>query len=87
MEREKFEMFRKIYKMTGKEKQDIIDSIPPKKGAIVMIYEDPYTRERLEGQAILIRQITPARFTGDAEYWVVRFDDVSSVRRFICPAT
>ena len=80
-------MFKEIYSLEGKEKQDAIDSIPLKKGAIVMIYEDPYTRERPEGQAILIKQLTPARFKGDAEYWAVHFNRGDLMHRFICPAT
>ncbi len=72
-----------IYEITGKEKQEIIDSIPLKKGAVVMIYEDPRTRKKPEGQAILVWRLKEARFKGDMEYWKVKFEDGYTAGRFI----
>jgi len=51
------------------------------KGDTVMIYEDPWTCKKEEGQAKLIQRWDDH---GDVEYWEVRFiSDGAQVNRFI----
>lgn len=53
-----------------------------KKGDLVWIYEDPFTKERPEGEARLVRLISRHRF--NQSYWKVRFlRDKSVVDRMI----
>jgi hypothetical protein len=42
------------------------------KGDIVEIYEDPYTRKRLEGKAKLIKLLSSDVSMGE-EYWTIQF--------------
>lgn len=43
-----------------------------KKGDIIEIYEDPYTRKRLEGKAKLINLLSSDVSMGE-EYWEIQF--------------
>ncbi len=44
-----------------------------KSGDIVMIYEDPITELKEEGEAELGELVHEARYSGDLETWCVRF--------------
>ena len=83
-EKEQFKkMIGEVYEMDSQERQEAINAIPPEKGAVVMVYEDPRTRKIPEGQAILIRQLEKARRKGDLERWKVKFEDGDIVERFV----
>lgn len=42
-------------------------------GDKVMVYEDPYTQEKEEGAAVLVKHIS-SNDTDSMERWTVRFD-------------
>ena len=53
------------------------------KGKTVKIYQDPFTKEKLEGEAVLVR---PIHIDPEFEEWEVRFvGDSSNVDRTILP--
>ena len=55
-----------------------------KKGDVVMIYEDPRTKEKPEGKAKLIIRLVKARNKYDLEYWKVKFlSDRTIVNRHV----
>ena len=56
-----------------------------KKGDIVMIYEDPFTCKKEEGEAKLIKRHIGGLQQGVREYWEVRFKDHTQVNRWIKP--
>ena len=71
--------------MTKKERQKAIqEAVIMKKGETVNIYEDPHTKERIEGKAKLLERIKVPRFKGDTETWKVKFlSDGFICNRFI----
>lgn len=49
-----------------------------KQSQVVMIYEDPYTRLKPEGQAVLLRRLAVLGGVPAAERWMVRFVTVET---------
>jgi len=45
------------------------------RGQIVIVYEDPHTKEKEEGKAELLRVLDPDLGPGSLEYWEVKFLD------------
>lgn len=55
----------------------------PRKGDLVMIYQDPLTREKEEGQAVLLDRLLCDPVCG-ADFWRVRFiEDGLITERFV----
>lgn len=58
------------------------------KGDQVMVYLDPYTREKPEGMAKLIDELESSGFYDGyrIRYWVVQFQDEFNANRFVLDA-
>lgn len=57
-----------------------------KRGDIVNIYEWPRSEKSVEGKVVLVKLIIKARYTGDLEYWKVKFLGSKKLfYRFILP--
>ena len=55
-----------------------------KKGEIVDVYQDPFTKKHPEGKARLITRLIKARSKRDLEYWEVKFlSDGAIVNRHV----
>jgi len=55
-----------------------------KKGDVVIIYEDPVTETKPEGEAKLIKKLAFSSVIPTKEYWTVKFvSDGAVVDRFI----
>ena len=53
-------------------------------GDRVRIYQDPYTKKDLEGEAVLLYYYTKDLLDG-LEWWKVRFDNGDIVNRWVDP--
>ena len=57
-----------------------------KQGQRVMIYQDPATKQKPEGYAILLKRISEMESDPGMQYWLVKFDqdeETEPYHRFI----
>jgi len=55
-----------------------------KKGDVINVYQDPFTKKHPEGKARLITRLIKARSKRDLEYWEVKFlSDGAIVNRHV----
>jgi hypothetical protein len=55
-----------------------------KKGDIIEIYQDPWTKKKIEGKAKLVKRFIEARQKNELEYWEVEFlSDGAIVNRWV----